>query len=267
MVSRDFSFISIAAFWILNIVISQVSNFIHMLTCSFSMCKFCAPKLLFQHHVPNSYWIQLERMSNCCSEKIDCKSTSRNLPLHRSFKTVSKMLVKLTPDHFWNNHDKNSSLAHQLYRTLHPSLLDNQKYNSPIVEKANDWTSGSAQLITRLVLDRFHDSSRVILLICLNLHSVLKAEKVCQSIWKCAKYKLLSLMARVLPPYGTSFATLWSEFCRLIACVLPPYVIFEAQYKVFMRQSRLAFVLYSSSLVMHFLNALVSLYQSIVFQV
>jgi len=42
---------------------------------------------------------------------------------------------------------------------------------------------------TRPVLDRFHDSSRVILLICLNLHSVLKAkksmgkyEKVCQKL-------------------------------------------------------------------------------------
>jgi hypothetical protein len=35
---------------------------------------------------------------------------------------------------------------------------------------------------TRTVLDQFHDSSRVVLLICLNLHSVLKAEKVCQKL-------------------------------------------------------------------------------------
>jgi len=40
---------------------------------------------------------------------------------------------------------------------------------------------------TRLVLDRFHDSSRVVLLICLNLHSVLNAEKVYKSMRKCAK--------------------------------------------------------------------------------
>jgi len=37
------------------------------------------------------------------------------------------------------------------------------------------------------VLDRFHDGSRVVLLICLNLHSVLKAEKACESMRKCAK--------------------------------------------------------------------------------
>jgi hypothetical protein len=39
---------------------------------------------------------------------------------------------------------------------------------------------------TSLVLDRFHDISRFVLLICLNLHSVLKAEKVWESMRKCS---------------------------------------------------------------------------------
>jgi len=30
-------------------------------------------------------------------------------------------------------------------------------------------------------------------------------------------------MEQVLPPYGTSFAALWHQFCRLMAPVLPPY--------------------------------------------
>jgi len=41
---------------------------------------------------------------------------------------------------------------------------------------------------TRSVLDRFYDSSRVVLLICLNQHSVLKAEKVWESVPKAEKY-------------------------------------------------------------------------------
>jgi len=45
--------------------------------------------------------------------------------------------------------------------------------------------------------------------------------------WK----KILSAQYKLLPPYGASFAALWHRFCRLMACVLPPYVIFEAQYK------------------------------------
>ncbi len=52
--------------------------------------------------------------------------------------------------------------------------------------------------------------------------------------WKfffSAQYKLL-------PPYGASFAALWCGFCRLMACVLPPYVIFEAQYKSLLHFSR-----------------------------
>ncbi len=41
---------------------------------------------------------------------------------------------------------------------------------------------------TRTVLDRFHDSSRVVLLICLKLPCVLKAEKVWESVPKAEKY-------------------------------------------------------------------------------
>ncbi len=41
--------------------------------------------------------------------------------------------------------------------------------------------------LTRPALDRFHDNNRVVLLICLNLHSVLKAEKVWESMRKCAQ--------------------------------------------------------------------------------
>jgi len=45
-------------------------------------------------------------------------------------------------------------------------------------------------------------------------------------------------MAGVLPPYGasfavlcTSFAAFWLVFCRLLACVLPPYVNFLKRSK------------------------------------
>jgi len=44
----------------------------------------------------------------------------------------------------------------------------------------------------------------------------------------CAGKKFLSAQYKLLLPYGTSLAALWSEFCRLMAPVLPPYVIFEA---------------------------------------
>jgi hypothetical protein len=52
--------------------------------------------------------------------------------------------------------------------------------------------------------------------------------------WK----KFLSAQYKLLPPYGASFAALWRGFCRLMACVLPPYVIFEAQYKSLLHFSR-----------------------------
>jgi len=39
-------------------------------------------------------------------------------------------------------------------------------------------------------------------------------------------------MARVLYPYGLYFSALSLVFCRLMASVLPPYVILEAQYKL-----------------------------------
>ncbi len=44
--------------------------------------------------------------------------------------------------------------------------------------------------LTRPVLDRFHDSSRVVHLICLNLPSVQKSEKFWESVPKAEKYAL-----------------------------------------------------------------------------
>jgi len=93
--------------------------------------------------------------------------------------------------------------------------------------------------ITRSVLDWFHDSSRVALLICLNLHSVLKAEKVCKSIFYllflavqmqffavlfwcavqifwCAGKIFLSAEYKLLLPFGVSF-------CHLMVRILPPF--------------------------------------------
>jgi hypothetical protein len=43
------------------------------------------------------------------------------------------------------------------------------------------------EAVNKTVLHRFHDSSRVVLLIRLNLHSVLKAEKVWESVPKAEK--------------------------------------------------------------------------------
>jgi len=105
-------------------------------------------------------------------------------------------------------------------------------------------------ILTRPVLDRFHDSSTVVLLICLNLHSVLKAEKVCESMRKCAKsYKYAESMRKCANCYFCStnaifFAVqiifFWCAvqifWCagkknlslqyKLLSRVLPPYVIF-----------------------------------------
>jgi len=100
---------------------------------------------------------------------------------------------------------------------------------------------------TRQVLDQFHDSSRVVLLICLNLHSMLKAWKVWESMPKAEKYansmrkwfnyffwstnaifwskydiflvcrkKNLIAQYKLLPPYGTSFATFWWKFFSVL---------------------------------------------------
>jgi hypothetical protein len=52
--------------------------------------------------------------------------------------------------------------------------------------------------------------------------------------WK----KFLSTQYKLLPHYGAGFAALWRGFCRLMACVLPHYVIFEAQYKSLLHFSR-----------------------------
>jgi len=57
-------------------------------------------------------------------------------------------------------------------------------------------------------------------------------------IFLCAGKNFLSEQYKLWPPHGASFTAIWSEFCRLMARVLPPYVIFEAQYKSLLHFSR-----------------------------
>jgi len=98
-------FIPIAAFWILNIIVSQVS---------------ISPTSYEQ------YWY----------------SQFRFVVFEHEKRSSVKMLVKSTLGNFRNDHDENSPLAHQFHLTLHPSLFNNQNYNSTILAKANDTTSG-----------------------------------------------------------------------------------------------------------------------------
>ncbi len=132
-------------------------------------------------------------------------------------------------------------------------LKTKTKYLVKGIKSYTFWTQTSSHFLTRPVLDQFHESSRVVLLICLNLHSVLKAEKVCENVlivifavqmqfflqykwyffgvqenffWVhstnfCREFA--TFWSKFLPPYGESFAALWWEFYRLMARVLPPF--------------------------------------------
>ncbi len=97
-------------------------------------------------------------------------------------------------------------------------------------------------LLTKLVLNRFHDSSRVVLLICLNLHSALKAEKARVNMRKCSncyflQYKCNFFAVQMIlfwcvgkkfwlhsTNFCRKFAVFWSKFLPLLMVrVLPPF--------------------------------------------
>ncbi len=86
--------------------------------------------------------------------------------------------------------------------------------------------------LTRPVLDQFHDSSIPPWKCAISSESVPKPERVwiiailqykcyfsvcrVKNFWACST-NFCRLMMQVLPPFGTSFAALWHEFCHLMA--------------------------------------------------